>query len=279
MPTASPRTAPLRRTLRSSAAAALLAAVALGTSACGGGADDQAGAPASDTQPSGTASVDANPNAGTGSPESSELNATRDQSKAQGNFSAPAGADEPGVPIVSAGKGLEVDRPGGPSTADVRVKGYAGGDDDFCVHIAAPGPNDPDPTCNTGTLLALQFFSDQAAGHAIGAVDFVPLERRDPPTELVVSGVATGDVKAVSVTYAQHEYEATLSTRAVRLPVDKSMARVLAGSTKAETRRLPTSVVVRLFAVAFPRDAGNPPDSAVPTTLRPVDGKMTLALS
>ncbi|MBJ7470207.1 MAG: hypothetical protein JHD16_02855 [Solirubrobacteraceae bacterium] len=198
--------------------------------------------------------------------------------KGTGDFSAPAGADAPELPRASASKGLRVASADGAKPRWV-VNAKRGGDGDFCVRLAIPGPYDPDPLCQTGELLALQFFSSGATGPAFGTVVQAPLTARESPSQLVVAGLASAGVDTVRVRYGQKTFDAALSERAVDLPVNQSLARELSGATRDEVARLPDPVAVRAFGVSFPRDAGNPPRVVTPETVRPVNGVITLQLS
>lgn len=198
--------------------------------------------------------------------------------KGEGDFNAPAGADAPGVPRASASRGLRVESADGTKPRWV-VKATRGGDGDFCVRLSIPGPFDPDPLCQTGELLALQFFGDDATGPAFGTVVQSPLTARESPSQMVVAGLASASVETVRVRYGQETFDATLSERVVDLPVNQSLARELTGATREEIARLPDPVTVRAFGVSFPRDAGNPPRVVTPETVRPVDGVLTLQLS
>lgn len=195
-----------------------------------------------------------------------------------GDFNAPEGADAPGAPRATVARGLRVESADGTKPRWV-VKATRGGDGDFCVRLSIPGPYDPDPLCQTGELLAVQFFGRDATGPAFGTVVQAPLTARESPSQLVVAGLASAGVKTVRVRYGQETFDATLSERVVDLPVDQSLARELTGATREDVARLPDPVTVRAFGVSFPRDAGNPPRVVTPETVRTVDGVITLQLS
>lgn len=198
--------------------------------------------------------------------------------KDDGDFNAPQGADAPGAPRASVSRGLRVESADGTKPRWI-VKATRGGDGDFCVRLSIPGPYDPDPLCQTGELVALQFFGGGATGPAFGTVVQAPLTARESPSQLVVAGLASAGVKTVRVRYGQETFDARLSERVVDLPVDQSLARELSGATREEIARLPDPVAVRAFGVSFPRDAGNPPRVVTPETVRAVDGVITLQLS
>ncbi len=264
-------------------AAALLAATALATSLAACGGDDTATAPANST-PATTAEDLVAPVGGTVSttPESKSEGAGTVSGgagdKGAGDFTPPEGADAPGAERVSLDKGIRLEAADGKAPHWI-VKAKRGGDGDFCMHLSIPGPYDPDPLCQTGELLALQFFGDDASGPAIGTVTMSPKTRRESATEMVVAGLASGDVKKVRVRYGTKIYDATLSDDVADVPIDRRMARELSGATRAQIDRLPDPVAVRAFGVSFPRDAGNPPRVVTAETARPVDGVVTLSLS
>lgn len=263
---------------RAAAAAVLLSLVAT-MSACGG--DD---APTAGSTPATTAEDLVAPVGGEGNttPESAAEGAGTVSGgagdKGTGDFTPPAGADAPGAPRVPLGRGIRLTAADGQLPRWV-VKANRGEDGDFCMHLSIPGPYDPDPLCQTGELLALQFFSDDGSGPAVGTVIMSPRTRRESPTEMVVAGLASGDVKRVRVRYGTELFDATLSEEVADVPIDRRLARELSGATRAQIDRLPDPVTVRAFGVSFPRDAGNPPRVVTPEAPRAIDGVITLQLS
>ena len=136
----------------------------------------------------------------------------------------------------------------------------AGGEDVFCLTLKMASVAKPAPDCNSGTLLALQFFSDQAEAHALATVGEAPVSARPKSqTSVMVTGIAAADVDRVRIRYAGHTYPAAMTAAAADVPVDKNLAKELTGATPAEIRRLPTNVTVRAFAVSIPPQSGNPP--------------------
>lgn len=263
--------------------AAALAAAALATSLAACGGDDTANAPASSTPPT-TAEDLVAPVGGTGSTtplsesEGAGTVSGGAADKGAGDFSPPKGADAPGAQRVSLGTGIRLEAAEGKAPHWI-VKAKRGSEGDFCMHLSIPGPFDPDPLCQTGELLALQFFGDDASGPAIGTVTMSPKTRRESATEMVVAGLASGDVQKVRVRYGTKVYDAVLSGDVADVPIDRGMARELSGATRDQIDRLPDPVTVRAFGVSFPREAGNPPRVVTAETARPVDGVITLSLS
>lgn len=260
--------------------AVLLLATTLTGTVAGCGSDD----PPVASTPATTADELVAPEGGTVSPEPTTTaegagtvsNGSAD--KGAGDFTPPKGADAPGAPRISVRKGLRVESDEGAKPRWV-VKANGGDEGEFCVHLSIPGPYDPDPQCQTGELVALQFFGDDATGPAIGNVVQAPLTRREPTSQMVVAGIAAGNVKKVRVRYGTKLYDAKMSDAVVDLPIDQRMARELSGATRAQIDRLPDPVTVRAFGVSFPREAGNPPRVVTAETPRPVDGVITLQLS
>ncbi len=268
---------------RRSAVAARLAALLLLTTlagtlaACGSDAPTAASTPEPEdglvAPPGGTPAPEpTSPEEGAGTVSSGK------QDKGEGDFTVPKDAGAPGVPRVSAREGLRVESAEGTKPRWI-VKARRGGDGDFCMYVSIPGPYDPDPLCQTGELLALQFFGDDATGPAFGTVAQAPLTRREPTSQMVVAGISAGDVTSVRVRYGTKLYDAKLSEAATGVPVDQRLARELSGATREQIDRLPDPVIVRAFGVSFPREAGNPPRVVTPETPRPVNGVLTLQLS
>lgn len=260
--------------------ALLLAALAVPVAGCGGD-DEQAASPSTPATtaedlvaPEGSA-VDTTPQSeaeGAGTVSGGRAD------KTDGNFTPPRGADAPDAERASAKTGLRVASARG-AKPRWTVKAKAGADGEFCAHISIPGPFDPDPQCQAGELIALQFFGDDASGPALATVVQAPETRREAPSQLVVGGIASGDVKRVRVRYGTKLIDATVSDDVVDVPIDRRMAREISGATRAQIDRLPDPVTVRAFGVAFPRDAGNPPRVATPETAYANDGVITLQLS
>ena len=198
--------------------------------------------------------------------------------KTNGNFTPPDGADAPGATRVPAGTGLRLTSEKGTRPRWV-AKAKSGADGEFCSHLSIPGPFDPDPICQTGELIALQFFGDDASGPAIATVVQSPEIGRELPNQLVVAGITSGDVQRVRVRYGTKLIDAKVSDDVVDVPIDRRMARELSGATAAQIDRLPDPVTVRAFGVSFPRDAGNPPRVVTPEAPRAKDGVITLQLS
>lgn len=268
----------------STRATALLAAALLvptSLAACGGD-DETASTPSTPATtaeqlvaPVGTKDADPTPEtesegAGTVSSGASD--------KTDGDFTPPAGADAPGAERVNARKGLRLESEEGAKPRWI-VKAKRGSEGEFCAHLSIPGPFDPDPVCQTGELIALQFFGDDASGPAIGTVVQAPLTRRESPSQLVVAGLTSGDVERVRVRYGTKLIDAKVTDDVVDVPIDRRMARELSGATKAQIDRLPNPVTVKAFGVSFPRDAGNPPRVVTPESAHAKDGVITLQLS
>lgn len=197
-----------------------------------------------------------------------------------GDFSAPPAASGDALPKVDRTDGLVLRSPQSSELKwTLRAKSAnADGDEAFCVSLTTPSVAKPQPSCNSGTLLALQFFSDQADAHALATVTRAPVERRLKPSWLVVSGVAAANVERVRVRHGGKSYTAAMTPTASRIPVDKTLAKELTGATAQQLGRLPDDVTLRAFAVAFPQGSGNPPQDAVAETLEPVNGTLTFAL-
>ena len=273
---------PLPSPLLRGSFAAVTVATALTLSACG---DDPQTSDAKISTPAAIITTPTTPPT-TGPAESANLPepstpvATPSGKQETGDFSEPAAARGDDLPKVDRTSGLTLASDQGAKLKwQLRARTATTDEEDaFCVSLTTPSPSPPNPSCNSGTLLALQFFSDQATGHALATVDQAPTSKRTANTWLVVSGVAAADVDQVVVRYAGHSYPAKLTSSAARVPVDRQLAKDLTGATKDEIARLPGEVTVRAFAVAIPKDSGNPPADAVPRTLAPVKGKLTLDL-
>lgn len=259
----------------------LLGALAVPVAGCGGGDDEQAATPSTPATtaedlvaPEGT-EVDTTPESeaeGAGTVSGGRAD------KTDGNFTPPKGADAPDAKRVPVRTGLRVESEKG-AKPRWTVKAKAGDNSEFCAHISIPGPFDPDPQCQMGELIALQFFGDDASGPALATVVQAPETGREAPSQLVVGGIASGDVKRVRVRYGTKLIDAKVSDDVVDVPIDRRMAREISGATRAQIDRLPDPVTVRAFGVAFPRDAGNPPRVATPETAHAKDGVIVLQLS
>lgn len=260
--------------------ALLLAALAVPVAGCGdsGGEATAPSTPATTAEdlvaPEGT-EVDTTPdNASEGAGTVSAGTAD----KTNGNFTPPKGADAPDAERATLKDGVRLESDKGAKPKWV-VKAKGGTDGEFCAHISIPGPFDPDPQCQTGELIALQFFGDDASGPAIGTVVQAPLTRREAPSQMVVAGITSGDVKRVRVRYGTKLIDAKVSDDVVDVPIDRRMARELSGATREQIDRLPNPVTVRAFGVSFPRDAGNPPRVVTPESAHAKNGVITLQLS
>lgn len=261
-------------------AALLLAALAVPVAGCGG--DDEVAStpstPATTAEdlvaPEGT-EVDTTP---TSEADGAGTVSGGKAMKTDGNFTPPKGADAPGATRMPAKTGLRLASAKGDKPKwSVRAK--SGTDGEFCALISIPGPFDPDPVCQMGELIALQFFGDDASGPAIGTVVQAPLTDREAPSQLVVGGLAAGDVKRVRVRYGTKLIDAKVSSDVVDVPIDRRMAREISGATREQIDRLPNPVTVRAFGISFPRDAGNPPRVVTPESAHAKNGVITLQLS
>lgn len=194
------------------------------------------------------------------------------------DFSASAAARGDHVEQVPAADGLSLSSPARAGTAWSLTAKSADGDV-FCVDVHSKGLTDPDPLCNSGTQLALSFFTDQTEGHALADVDSIAASKRAKPTDLVVAGVAAPDVKDVVVFFRGQRHAAAVTRQGVTLKVDKQLAKQILDPTPEQLRTLPSTVTVRVFAVSMPSTGVEPPKTATPRTLTPVNGRMTFDLS
>ena len=258
-------------------------ALALSTAGCGGADDD---APPPNPQPPGIVAPEGASDTATTTPETKAEGAGTvspgGPRNGGGDYRPPAAAAANGLPHVSTDRGVRLEAAKGKKTVPWSVVAKRGdeGAGELCVNLKVPGPYDPDPTCQTGELIALSFYGGQGLGPALSTVVQAPLSRREPPTQLVVAGIVGGEVKKVQVRYGIDLHRATLSDEAIDVPLDTRMAKLMSGATAAEIKRLPDPVSVRVFSVSFPRDAGNPPRVATPEQAKADDdGTVTLRLN
>lgn len=194
------------------------------------------------------------------------------------DFSVPPAARGKGVKRVAVRHGLALSSPAS-ATTPWRLRARSTDGDVLCVDVHSQGVTDPAPLCNSGTQLAIEFFTDQTQGHALADVNAIAASKGAKPTDLVVAGVAAPDVKDVVVDFHGAEHAAAVSGDAVTLPVDKHLAKEILDPTAAQLRSLPSRVTVRVFAVSMPAEVRNPPTTATPRTATPVHGRMTFDLS